>query len=166
MVSLLCGNCICFWSVEAIPSWNNMSRLKRIEQSIQFEKLNITRSETQMSKLTVHKSTRCMKYWNIYFSQLITGLNLRVNVVHVVLRSSRYTFLLVWWSITMDYVCEVQTRKKCISGICIRSVITIERNEYKFRYHYREKMSISSGITIEGENDYKFRYHYRERNWV
>ena len=63
----------------------------------------------------------------------------------------------------MDYVCEVQTRKKCKSGICIRSVITIERNEYKFRYHYREKMSISSGITIERENDYKFRYHYREK---
>jgi len=28
--------------------------------------------------------------------------------------------------------------------------ITIEReNDYKFRYHYKEKMSISSGITIE-----------------
>ena len=39
----------------------------------------------------------------------------------------------------------------------ISSGITIEReNEYKFRYHYREKMIIRSGITIERENEYKF----------
>ena len=39
----------------------------------------------------------------------------------------------------------------------IRSGITIEReNEYKFRYHYREKIIIRSGITIERENEYKF----------